>query len=219
MFPALTRTPSFFAWSIDGKQDSQAAGKVSGNNTLEATTSTQPTLDLYFAAAFLPDVPERATVVTLHNSIDAAHRSDRSQQQKEARRCARPRRRRHQRRHAPASLRRPQGNRRRSSSIHATGADGKPDGPSLEPLIQFGWMTVIAKPLYLVLRFMVEHGIPNWGWAIIIFTVIFNLTAAAHALHDDDQSSLKMMRIQPKVDAIKKRYAQSQDATIPSAPR
>ena len=27
-------------------------------------------MDLYFAAAFLPDVPDRATVVTLHNSIE-----------------------------------------------------------------------------------------------------------------------------------------------------
>ncbi len=32
-------------------------------------------------------------------------------------------------------------------------------------------MTIIAKPLYLALRFLVEHGIGNWGWAIILFTV------------------------------------------------
>ncbi len=83
---------------------------------------------------------------------------------------------------------------------------GSPTGPSLESLIQFGWMTVIAKPLYLVLRFMVRHGIPNWGWAIIIFTVLFNLVLLPTRLMMT-KSSLKMMRIQPKVDAIKKRYA------------
>ena len=31
-----------------------------------------------------------------------------------------------------------------------------------------------------------EHGVGNWGWAIIIVTVIFNLLHAAHALHDDE---------------------------------
>ena len=91
-------------------------------------------------------------------------------------------------------------------SIHAIGADGKPTGQSLEPLIQFGWLTVIAKPLYLALRFLYEHGVPNWGWAIIVVTVIFNLIMLPTRLMMM-KSSLKMMRIQPKVEALKKRYA------------
>jgi YidC/Oxa1 family membrane protein insertase len=92
------------------------------------------------------------------------------------------------------------------SSIHAIGADGKADGQSLEPLIQFGWLTVIAKPLYLALRFLDEHGIGNWGWAIIVVTVIFNLLMLPTRFMMM-KSSLKMMRIQPKVEALKKRYA------------
>jgi YidC/Oxa1 family membrane protein insertase len=92
------------------------------------------------------------------------------------------------------------------TSIHATGADGKPTGQSLEPLIQYGWLTVIAKPLYLALRFLVEHGVNNWGWAIIIVTVIFNLVLLPTRVLMM-KSSLKMMRIQPKVEAIKQRYA------------
>ena len=74
-------------------------------------------------------------------------------------------------------------------SIHAIGADGKATGQTLEPLIQFGWWTVIAKPLYLALRFLrnlMGTGAYNWGWAIIIVTVIFNLLHAAYALHDDE---------------------------------
>ncbi len=92
------------------------------------------------------------------------------------------------------------------SSIHATGADGKPDGPSLEPLIEFGFWTFIAKPLYVILRFMVTHGVTNWGWAIILFTALFTLVLLPTRIMMT-RSSLKMMRIQPKVDAIKKRYA------------
>ena len=94
-------------------------------------------------------------------------------------------------------------------TIHATGADGKPNGPTLEPLIQFGWLTIIAKPLYLALRFLrglLGPGAYNWGWAIIIVTVIFNLLMLPTRFMMM-KSSLKMMRIQPKVEALKKRYA------------
>ena len=205
MLPSQSRTPSFFAWSIDGKQDTQAAAKVSGNNTLDAPYQYAADMDLYFASVFLPDAPDRAFVVTLHNAIQIPSDATDPNSKKVSidvlglavgdtsgdthlRLFAGPK--------ATDVLK----------SIHATGADGKADGPSLEPLIQYGWMTVVAKPLYLLLRFMVEHGIGNWGWAIILSTVIFNLTLLPTRLMMT-KSSLKMMRIQPKVDAIKKRYA------------
>jgi YidC/Oxa1 family membrane protein insertase len=41
---------------------------VNGNATLEQPYDYAATIDLYFAAAFLPAVPSRATVVTLHNA-------------------------------------------------------------------------------------------------------------------------------------------------------
>ncbi len=205
MLPSQSRTPSFFAWSIDGKQDSQAAAKVSGNNTLDGPYQYAADMDLYFASVFLPDAPDRATVVTLHNAIELPGDATDPNSKKihidvlgvavgdtsgatRLRLFAGPK--------ATDVLK----------SIHATGADGKADGPNLEPLIQYGWMTVVAKPLYLLLRFLVEHGIGNWGWSIILSTVIFNLTLLPTRLMMT-KSSLKMMRIQPKVDAIKKRYA------------
>jgi YidC/Oxa1 family membrane protein insertase len=205
MLPAQTRTPSFFAWSIEGKQDSQTAAKVSGNNTLTAPYQYAADMDLYFASAFLPDTPDRATLVTLHNAIELPGDVSDPNSKKihidvlglavgdaggdtRLRLFAGPK--------ATDVLK----------SIHTTGADGKADGPNLEPLIQYGWMTVVAKPLYLLLRFIVEHGVGNWGWAIILSTVLFNLTLLPTRLMMT-KSSLKMMRIQPKVDAIKKRFA------------
>jgi YidC/Oxa1 family membrane protein insertase len=200
-----SRTPSFFAWSLDGKQDSQASAKVSNGATLNQPYDYAAVIDLYFASVFLLDSPERATVVTLHNTIDLpSDLSDPNSQKKPAdvlglamgdqsgstrlRLFAGPK--------AMDVL----------TSIHAMGADGKPTGQSLEPLIQFGWLTIIAKPLYLALRYLYEHGIPNWGWAIIVVTVIFNLLMLPTRV-SMMKSSLKMMRIQPKVEAIKKRYA------------
>jgi YidC/Oxa1 family membrane protein insertase len=209
---SLTRTqvptPSQFAWSLDGKQDSMAAKKVSGNATLDQPYEYAAITDLYFASAFLPDSPARATLVTLHNTIDLP--SDLSDPNSQKR---------------PTDvlglamgdqsgytrLRLYAGPKQMDvlKTIHSTGADGTPTGPTLEPLIQFGWFTVIAKPLYLVLRYLrglLGPGINNWGWAIIIVTVLFNLLMLPTRLMMM-KSSLKMMRIQPKVEALKKRYA------------
>jgi YidC/Oxa1 family membrane protein insertase len=202
-------TQSSFAWSIDNRDDVQAAAKVSGNNTLEASYQYAAVMDLYFAAAFLPDAPDRSTVVTLHNSIVLpADPSDQNGKKisvdvlglavgdtsgdTHLRLFAGPK--------ATEIL----------SFIYATGPDGKPDGPSLHSLIQFGsWLGYIAKPLYLALRFLhnfIGAGPYSWGWAIVLFTAVFTL-AFIPLRFMMMKSSLKMMRIQPKVDAIKKRYA------------
>ena len=200
-----TSALSQFDWSLNGKQESEAVAKISNNATLDLPYSYAAVTDLHFVAAFLPDTPDRATLVTLHNTIDLPSiLSDPNSEKKPAhvlglamgdtsgvnrlRLYAGPK--------AMDLL----------SSIHATGADGKPTGQSLEPLIQYGWLTVIAKPLYLALRFLVEHGVNNWGWSIIIVTIIFNVVLLPTRVLMM-KSSLKMMRIQPKVDAIKQRYA------------
>jgi YidC/Oxa1 family membrane protein insertase len=199
-----TRTPSFFAWSLENKEDSLAAAKVSGNATLNAPYQYAAVMDLYFAAAFLPDSPEDTTVVTLHNSIDLpVDPSDPNSKQQVAdvvgigvgsldgatrlRLFAGPK--------ASEVL----------TSVHAVGPSGRADGPSLESLIQFGWLTVIAKPLYLALRFNVKHIAPNWGWAIIVFTAVFTLLMLPTRIMMM-RSQIKMMRIKPRVDAIQSRY-------------
>ena len=201
----LTSANSQFAWSLDGKQDSQSVAKVGNNATLNEPYTYAAITDLYFVSAFLPDAPERATIVTLHNTIDLpSNLNDANSSKKPA--------------HVlglamgdtsgTTRLRLFAGPKAMDAlvSTHAIGADGKPTGQSLEPLIQFGWLTVIAKPLYLALRYLYEHGVGNWGWAIIIVTVIFNLLMLPTRFMMM-KSSLKMMRIQPKVEALKKRYA------------
>lgn len=205
LMSSRARTMSFFAWSIGNRPGSLAGNKVSGNETLDEPYQYAAVMDQYFAAAFLPDSPDRATAVTLHNAIDLpGNPGDPNSKKKPAdvlglavgdvsgttrlRLFAGPK--------ATDLLK----------SIHATGPDGKPDGPPLYPLIQFGFWAFIAKPIYYVLRFLVAHGVPNWGWAIVITTVILNLGLLPTRVAAM-KSSLKMMRIQPKVDALKKRYS------------
>jgi YidC/Oxa1 family membrane protein insertase len=200
-----TSATSQFAWSLDGKQDSQAVAKVGNNATFDQPYAYAAITDLYFVSAFLPDAPERATLVTLHNTIDLPGDLSNPNSEKKPAHVL-----------GLAMGDTSGANRLRLyagpkamdvlTSIHATGSDGKSTGESLEPLIQFGWLTVIAKPLYLALRFLVEHGVDNWGWAIIVVTVVFNLLMLPTRFMMM-KSSLKMMRIQPKVEALKQRYA------------
>jgi YidC/Oxa1 family membrane protein insertase len=207
-YQVRTSASSQFAWSLDGKQDYEKVSKVSNNATLDQPYEYAAIADLYFAAVFLPEAPMRATTVTLHNTINLPiDSSDPTSEKKPAdvlglavgdqsgitrvRLFA-----------GPKQL-------DVLKTIHATDGEGKATGPTLEPLIQFGWLTIIAKPLYLALRFLkglLGNGANNWGWAIIIVTVIFNLLMLPTRFMMM-KSSLKMMRIQPKVDAIKKKFA------------
>jgi len=210
-----TSANSQFVWSLNGKSDETGASSggflfwtspgVSHNATLNQPYSWAAVSDLYFAAAFMPDQPQQASVVTLHSTLDIP--SDLSEPNSE--------------KHPAQVLGLAMGDTSGVShlrlfagpkatevltTVHATGATGRYDGVTLEKLIQLGTWAFIAKPLYLALRFLYEHGIGNWGWAIIIITVIFNLGLLPTRIMMM-KSSLKMMRMQPKLDAIKSRYA------------
>ncbi len=204
---AMQFSNGVFIWSLNGKDDSAAAKKVGGNATFNQPFDFATVSDLYFAAAFLPDNPAKATLVTLHNAIDLT--GSPSDQGKEK----------------PVDviglavgdtsgstrLRFFAGPKETDllKTIHVTGANGKPAEQTLEPIIQYGsWLQFIAKPLYVALHFIKNMFGPsdtNWGWAIIIVTTIFTLIMMPFRFMAL-KSSLKMMRVQPKVDAIKARY-------------
>ncbi len=204
----LVPTQSQLAWSIDGKQDTLAAKKVSGDATLDQPFEYAGVMDLYFAAAFMPEAPSRSTVVTLHHTIDLpGDLSDPNSAKKPADVIGLA----VGDQSGDTNLRLYAGPKETSilNSIHATGADGKPTGEALSSLIQYGWWGILAKPLYLALRAlhnMMGPGKYNWGWAIIIVTVVFNLVLLPTRIWTM-KSSLKMMRIQPRLDGIKKKYA------------
>jgi YidC/Oxa1 family membrane protein insertase len=196
---------SKFDWSIDGKRDSVGPNKVSGNATLEQSYDYAAATDLYFTATFLPAVPSRATVVTLHNQLDVPKDAANPNSEKFK---------------APV-LGLAVGDITGSThtrlfagplqfdvlaSIHTTSADGTTTGEDLKPLIQFGFLKIIAEPLFLLLRFVYQHIVSNWGWAIIIVTIFFNLLMLPTRIMMM-KSSLKMQRVQPRLEAIKKRYA------------
>ncbi|MDH5613898.1 MAG: membrane protein insertase YidC, partial [Gammaproteobacteria bacterium] len=76
--------------------------------------------------------------------------------------------------------------------------------PHLELTIDFGWLTILAKPLFWLLNF-IESIVKNWGWSIIILTLIIKL--AFYKLSETSYRSMaNMKRLQPRLMALKERY-------------
>ncbi len=76
-------------------------------------------------------------------------------------------------------------------------------------VIDYGWLGSIAKLLLKGINF-VHRYIPNYGWALIIFTIfikilLFPLTFKSSV------SMAKMQALQPKLKAIKKKYKNMRD--------
>jgi YidC/Oxa1 family membrane protein insertase len=80
----------------------------------------------------------------------------------------------------------------------------KATAPNLDRTADYGWLTILARPLFIVLEWMyrVFH---NWGVSIILTTfliklVFYRLTAAS------GRSMAKMRTIGPRIKAIQERY-------------
>ena len=77
--------------------------------------------------------------------------------------------------------------------------------PGLDLVVDYGWLTVVAAPIFWALQFI--HGlVGNWGWAIVVLTVIlkgifFPLSAASY------KSMAKMRVLTPRLVQLKERYA------------
>ncbi|MGH9672764.1 MAG: membrane protein insertase YidC [Bryobacteraceae bacterium] len=77
--------------------------------------------------------------------------------------------------------------------------------PRLERLVDFGWFAIIAKPLFLVLHWFSEKYTHNYGWSIIVITVVINFLLLPLKL-TNMKSMKKMQRLQPLVAAINEKY-------------
>jgi len=190
---------STIEYSENGKAEQIPAKKVVGGDTLRGSFDDVGVSDLYFSAIFMPDTPADSTVVTLHDTVSV------------------PRNREHPDPNAMEQeplLGAAVGS---ASDLHTRLFAGPKllgllesvhtaNGQNLEHVVSFGWWGWIAKPMLLVLRFFASHGIPNWGWAILVLTLILNLAMLPTRVMMM-KSSLKMQRIQPQIEAIKARYA------------
>jgi len=175
--------------------------KVSGGATLRGSYDWAAVLDQYFVAAFIPDQAQDVAVVTLRNSLDI-----------------------------PKDPQKPSGETTRVDVLGAAVGNGHGTTlqriyvgpkdlqtlestsvpaisgaePDLRGLVNFGWFGIIARPLFVWLKWI--HGyVPNWGWAIVVQTLIITLALLPLRI-SSMKSALKMQKIQPQMNAIKEKY-------------
>ncbi len=201
--------PSYASAKIEymanDKVERLAPKKVSSGNTLRGPFNWAGSQDQYFAAIFLPDNPDSAAMVTLHNSISV-----------------------------PKDPKNPDPNnlnhydvlgaavgdvsgitRERLfvgpkalhvlESVRSSTAPGQINGPDLRNVVDFGFFSLIARPLFLWLLWTHEHMASNWGVCIMILTVIINLVLLPLRI-TSMKSALKMQKLQPQMKAIQEKY-------------
>lgn len=171
---------------------------VSGGAVVQGPMSWGGAVDQYFAAIFLPENPQQSELVTLHNALEI-----------------------------PKDPAKPQGEKQKVSVLGA--ASGSIAGPTsvrlfagpkavdvlksvqtanggnLEHLVDLGWFSFIARPLFAWARWTQAHWIPNWGWAIIFMTLIINLALLPLRIASM-RSALKMQKIAPQIKAVQEKY-------------
>jgi YidC/Oxa1 family membrane protein insertase len=193
-----------FDTSQNGKFEKTPTKKVSGGATLNGPFDYAGISDLYFGAIFLPDQPEQTSVISLNNGWSIPKDPKQPKGASESvpllgvavGSMA-----------TPVSLRVFAGPKVISvlTSVKSTSANGTETGPNLEPILNFGWFGWVAKPLFVVLRFTYDHIVANWGWSILILTLLLNLLMLPTRI-TMMKSALKMQRIQPEMQQIKEKY-------------
>jgi YidC/Oxa1 family membrane protein insertase len=76
--------------------------------------------------------------------------------------------------------------------------------PKLVDVIEYGWFTFIAKPVFSMLQF-IQSFIGNWGWTIV-FTTIFVKLVLFPLSHKGMVSMNKLKELAPKVKALQEKY-------------
>ena len=76
--------------------------------------------------------------------------------------------------------------------------------PGLDLAVDYGWLTVLAVPIFWLLSFL-HKWLGNWGWAIIVLTILiklafYPLSAASY------RSMAKMKALAPRLQRLKEQY-------------
>jgi len=77
--------------------------------------------------------------------------------------------------------------------------------PKLDGIVDWGFFGIIAKPLFIVLHFMNDHWVHNYGWAIILLTIFINIALFPLKL-TNLKSMRKMQMLQPEMAKITEKY-------------
>lgn len=79
-------------------------------------------------------------------------------------------------------------------------------GLALDQTIELGWFRFLALPFMHALRWIHDHVVSNYGWAIVLMTVLIKILLLP-LTHKTMVSMGKMQEMNPKQQAIRARYA------------
>ena len=175
--------------------------QVVGGGTIPGPFHWAGPTDQYFAAVFIPDDPASASMVTLNHSMPI-----------------------------PKDPKKPEDTVNVDvigaavGSLHGTVSERLFAGPKeldvlqkipvpgvsgadndLNGLVDFGWWGILAKPLFVWLRWTYHHVVANWGWSIVIQTLIITLALLPLRI-SQMKSMLKMQRVAPQIKSIQEKY-------------
>ena len=82
--------------------------------------------------------------------------------------------------------------------------DLKALNPELIDVIDYGWFTFIAKPMFTLLQF-IQSYVGNWGWTIVILTILIKLVL--YPLSYKGMTSMQKLKdLAPKMKEIQVKY-------------
>jgi len=177
-----------------------AIKSISGDNTLKGPFEWAGTGDQYFTAIFIPNDPNAAAMVTLRRSMDVPSKSGSNETAKVELLGT-----------AVGSLRGSNTERIYVGPKELAVLDAVPvptikkDSPDLRGIVNFGWWGILSRPLFLWLKWTYHHIVPNWGWAIVLQTLIITIALLPLRI-TQMKSMLKMQRVAPQIKSIQEKY-------------
>ena len=201
-------TPAFWAaaaidYQFNKNIERVPTKKISGGGTIPGPFHWAGPTDQYFAAVFIPDDPATASMVTLRNPLSVPHDPQKPDSKEmvtvDVVGAAVGNL------HGPTSERLFVGPKELEvlEKIPVPGVSGADN--DLNGLVDFGFFGIIAKPLFLWLKWTYSHVVPNWGWAIVLQTLIISLALLPLRI-TQMKSMLKMQRVAPQIKAIQEKY-------------
>jgi YidC/Oxa1 family membrane protein insertase len=173
---------------------------ISSGNTLKGQFEWAGTGDQYFTAIFIPDSPQSTALITLRNPMEVPAKPGSNENAKVDVLGA-----------AVGDLRGPTHEQMYVGPKELAVLDAVPvpsirnGNPNLGGIVDFGRLEILARPLFLWLKWTYNHVVPNWGWAIVIQTLIIAIALLPLRI-TQMKSMLKMQRVAPQIKSIQEKY-------------
>ena len=173
---------------------------ISSGNTLKGQFEWAGTGDQYFTAIFIPDNPQSAALITLRNPLEVPAKPGSNENAKVDVLGA-----------AVGDLSGPTHEQMYVGPKELAVLDAVPvptirnGNPNLGGIVDFGRLEILARPLFLWLKWTYNHVVPNWGWAIVIQTLIIAIALLPLRI-TQMKSMLKMQRVAPQIKSIQEKY-------------